>query len=122
MIIGIGTDIVRIDRIKRLVERDEGKAKALFLTPKEKMLKKSTSSIAGVFSVKEALLKVLGIGFSKGIGRLLEIEVENDEYGAPYIVVSGMVKQLFTEKGINSVKVTVSHEIEYAIAFVVCEG
>lgn len=121
MIVGIGTDITKISRIKKLIEKEQGNALQALLTEREIQAKKSASSIAGVFAAKEALLKALGIGFRKGIGRLLEIEILNDTYGKPFVVTCGVVKEIQTEKLINDVTVSISHDADYAIAFVVCQ-
>jgi len=121
MVIGIGTDIVKVSRIRRFIGREGEKPADLILTPKEAQSKKNAHSVAGVFAVKEALLKALGIGFSRGLGRLLEIEVLNDETGKPYVVTSGIVKDILLFKKISCIEVSISHDADYAIAFVICQ-
>jgi len=115
----IGTDIVKISRIKKLVERENGNALSFILTANERALKKSIHSIAGIFAAKEALLKAFGIGFSKGIGRLLEIEVNYDQYGKPFIITSGIVKEIQDKKKINTIEISISHDGDYSVAFVI---
>ena len=119
MIIGIGTDIIKISRIQRLIAQKD--AISMLLTVKEQQSKKSIRSIAGIFAVKEALLKALGIGFSMGLGRLLEIEVLHEKSGKPYVITSGVVNRIKEQKRINSIQISISHEAEYAVAVVICE-
>lgn len=78
-------------------------------------------SIAGKFAAKEALLKALGIGFSRGLGRLTEIEVVKDAVGKPSVKTYGLVNDLINQKNITNIEVSISHDSEYAIAFVVCQ-
>ena len=121
MIIGIGTDIVKISRIQQFIGRKDGTPVDMILTSKESLSKKSVHSIAGSFAVKEALLKALGIGFSRGLGRLLEIEVLNDDEGKPYVVTSGIINEIRYQKQISCIQVSISHDTDYAIAFVICQ-
>ncbi|WP_326983221.1 holo-ACP synthase [Chryseobacterium sp. MYb264] len=116
----IGTDIIKISRIKRLIERKEGNALEFILTANERALKKSPHSVAGIFAAKEALLKAFGIGFSRGLGRLLEIEVKYDPYGKPFLITSGIVKEIQDTKEIRNVELSISHDGDYCVAFVVC--
>jgi len=121
MVLGIGTDIVKISRIKQFIGREGESSIDVILTSKEARSRKNAQSVAGVFAVKEALLKALGIGFTKGIGRLLEIEVLNDDGGKPYVVTSGVVRDILCQKRINCIEVSISHDTDYAIAFVICQ-
>lgn len=121
MVIGIGTDIVKVSRIQRFIGREDEKPTDLILTSKEAQSRKNAHSVAGVFAVKEALLKALGIGFSKGLGRLLEIEVFNDDVGKPYVLTSGIVNEILIEKNISCIEVSISHDADYAVAFVICQ-
>ena len=121
MVIGVGTDIIKVSRIERLIERRHENAICMFLTAKEEQSKKNVRSVAGIFAVKEALLKALGIGFSRGLGRLLEIEVSHDCNGRPYVITTGIVREIQQQKNISSIEISISHEAEYALAFVICQ-
>ncbi|MBN9383302.1 MAG: holo-ACP synthase [Chitinophagaceae bacterium] len=121
MVIGIGADIVKVSRIRRFIGREEERPLDLILTSKEAQSRKNAHSVAGVFAVKEALLKALGIGFSRGLGRLLEIEVLKDDIGKPYVVTSGVVSEILFEKKISCIEVSISHDTDYAVAFVICQ-
>lgn len=121
MIIGIGCDIVDINRIEKIISRDGLKAKELFLHSKEIDLK-DIKTISGRFAIKEAFLKALSIGLSRGISRLKEIEVYNDISGKPVIKTHGYIKSLLKEMNISHIHLSISHEREYAIAFVIIES
>ncbi len=119
MSITIGADIIKISRIEQFVRRNKLQGRQMILAPNEDG--SNIKSIAGKFAVKEALLKALGIGFSRGIGRLTEIEVIKDSVGKPSVITYGLVNDIINQKNITNIEVSISHDSEYAIAFVVCE-
>lgn len=118
---GIGVDIVSIDRIAKSLERDsflkkvygEGEI-ALFAT--ENKIK--TNSLAANFAAKEAFSKALGTGV-RGF-ELAEVEILRDDMGKPYFQLSGRAKEIAEEKNLVF-SVSLSHEKDKAIAFVVAE-
>jgi holo-[acyl-carrier-protein] synthase len=119
MSITIGTDIIKISRMEQFIQRNEMYGKQMILAPNE--CGTNARSIAGKFAAKEALLKALGIGFSRGIGRLTEIEIVKDTLGKPSMITYGLVNEIVNQKNITNIEVSISHDSEYAIAFVMCE-
>ena len=126
MIIGIGTDICEISRIERLLEKD--KAATFFsktLTAKEQervaQIKRPAAHIAGRWAAKEALAKMLGTGFGEHC-RWLEIEIVNNELGAPEVELSGVTQETAVKKGIRHLHLSISHERHYATAFAIGES
>lgn len=121
MIIGIGTDIVKIDRIDKIIKRTPNFISGVF-TEEEisyfRIKKNNPETIAGTFAAKEALSKALGTGV-RGFG-LKDIELRHDDLGKPYIFVSDCIREIF---GLEKCKihVSISHSSEDAIAFVVIE-
>lgn len=118
MILGIGTDIVKIERIVRAGQ------KAHFLercfTERERQYAKNRmESLAGDFAVKEAVAKALGCGFS-GFGPEA-IEVLRDDVGKPYVNLKENAKKRAKEQGITQIHVSLSHEEEYAIGYAIAE-
>lgn len=118
---GIGVDIVSIDRIEKSIERESfikriyGPAEiALFIS--ENKIK--TNSLAANFAAKEAFSKALGTGV-RGFD-FDEVQILRDELGAPYFEFSGRAKQIVESKNLEC-KVSLSHEKDKAIAFVVLE-
>lgn len=94
MILGIGTDIIEIDRIEKAIERTPSFLTKAF-TQKEIELFKSKSyrveTIAGNFAAKEAISKAIGTGI-RGFS-LIDIEVLRDELGKPIVNVSDAVRK-----------------------------
>ncbi|MCD8089796.1 MAG: holo-ACP synthase [Clostridiales bacterium] len=112
MLYGIGTDIVRVERIT--------KAKQSFLefafTERElSELKGDSERLAGCFAAKEAFVKALGLGFRE-IG-LKDIEIFHNDMGKPFIHLNDRFKE-YSSLVFN---VSISHEKEYAVAFVTAE-
>lgn len=118
---GIGVDIVSTDRIEKSLER-ESFIKRIY-SPAEIALfisenKIKTNSLAANFAAKEAFSKALGTGV-RGFD-FDEVQILRDELGAPYFEFSGRAKQIVESKNLEC-KVSLSHEKDKAIAFVVLE-
>ena len=75
---------------------------------------------AARFAAKEAALKALGTGWSGGIS-WHDVEIAARDSGAPYLIFSGMVKELFDKSGATGAHLSISHTSEHAIAQVVLE-
>ena len=120
-IFGVGTDIVKTNRIQKLLRRKNVLEK---LFNKEeitkcKKIKKMTNCFAKRFAAKEAFSKALGTGFSKGIS-FNEIIVMNEKSGKPFIKLKGKTMMLIKKKFKNKIKISLSlsDEKKYAVAFV----
>lgn len=127
MIIGIGTDIVEINRIKDAVEKwGEGFLKRVFTGNEiSYCLKRSNPypHFAARFAAKEAFIKAYtGMKQIKGKGKKTpnfgDIEVLNEPTGRPYIKVS---EEKFFKSEPVSVHLSMSHEKSHAIAVVILE-
>lgn len=123
MIVGIGTDIIEIERIKRAVERTSRFVDKL-LTPRERenikeRNKSAYASIAGIFAAKEAVSKALGTGFVSF--EMVDIEILKDQKGKPFVKLYNGAKIRADELGIQQIHVTISHCNTYATAFVIAE-
>lgn len=122
MIVGIGLDLVKIDRVRAIAERWKARFLDRLYTPAERrycMARPSPyASLAGRFAAKEALLKALGTGWSGGI-RWHDIQVLNDRSGRPRATVSGRVKTLLKRAGVTDIHLSLSHDTDYAVAQVV---
>jgi len=122
MIKGIGTDIVEIARIKRLMENSH--AIDRLLTAKEAELMSSRAKphefFAGRFAAKEAVSKAFAVGISKCPPN--EVEILNDDLGAPYVVLCDNALQLQNKLKVENIFISITHEKEYAVAMVVLEG
>lgn len=85
--IGLGTDIIEIERIRRAIQRERFVSHTF--TPQEQAwletkAKNKAESAAGLFCAKEAVAKALGTGFQRGLN-LKDIEITHDALGAPQV-------------------------------------
>ena len=123
MIIGIGCDIIEINRVEKAVQSDSFK-KRVFTDAEiaycESRGKQQFASFAARFAAKEAVLKAFGTGLRGG--ELVEIEVLNDELGCPQLSLRGYHEKLAQSKGVVKIHVTLSHSKDSAMAYVVLEG
>ena len=121
-IFGIGTDIVKVSRIKKFVK------KKTFITRlfnkqevlKCKKTKNPSNCFAKRFAAKEAFSKALGTGISKGIN-FNEIVVLNEKNGKPYIKLIDKTKKIVVNKlrfKNYKISLSLSDEDKYAVAFV----
>lgn len=121
MIVGIGNDIVEIDRIKKAVEK--GGFVDRYFTEAEKGLfekrKMNPSTIAGNFSAKEAVSKVFGTGVS-GFS-LKDIEILRNDLGKPIVNLYNGANELAASLGIARIHITISHSKELVNAIAVGE-
>jgi len=125
LIIGCGIDLVKIERIEKIIKKwgDNFTSRIFTLLEREYCEKKKGNkyqSYAGRFAAKEALLKSLGLGL-RGVN-WKEIEIENNELGQPIIETSGKLKNIASVKGVSKCFITISHTKDYAIAQVILEG
>ena len=119
MVIGVGTDLVEIHRIKRACERDSFVAYT-FTEEERRQAGESVSRLAGDFAVKEAVSKSLGTGF-RGFGPK-DIEVLRDDLGKPYVKLYGEADRLAARQGIEEIFVSISNTGDHALAFAVAQG
>lgn len=119
MIVGLGTDIVEVIRIGRMIERHGDSFVSRIFTLGERAYcqqrKFSAEPFASRWAAKEAVMKVLGTGFIQGT-HFQEIEIVTEESGRPRVVLHGSTAELAKQLGIDEILVTMSHSREYATA------
>ena len=123
MIIGIGTDIIEIDRVNQAVERNQRFLTRYFTQAEVELFKKrknNKSTIAANFADKEAVSKCFGTGIRNFA--LKDIEVLRDDLGKPYVQLYNNALKLKEDMGIKNLLVTISHSNDNAVAFAVAEG
>ncbi len=112
MILGIGTDIVEIVRIGQMIERHGEHFLQRVFTEEEirycQRRKESYQHFAGRWAAKEAVMKTLGTGWTKGVG-WLDIEVATRRSGQPLINIHGTARDLAGQFGIDEVLISISH-------------
>ncbi len=124
-IIGIGTDIVECVRIATMIER-HGEVFLDRVYTKNEILycssrKSATQHYAGRWAAKEAVLKALGTGWSRGI-RWTDIEVRNEPGGRPRIAFAGVALDLCKEMSIQEMHISISHCRSHATAYALASG
>ena len=124
MIFGIGTDIVEVERIRKLDSLEKFADKILSLNElevfKSQIDEKKVTFVAKQFAAKEAVSKALGTGIGKDI-RFNQIEILRNSDGKPYLNHDGMITTIFNDLGITKTHVSLSDEKKYALAFVILE-
>ena len=121
MIIGIGTDIIEIERIEIAVKRTKGFINKLFTENEINIFESrgfKSEVIAGNFAAKEAVSKALWTGF-RGFG-VKDIEILRDELGKPVVNLNSNVYEILKRKDVN-IHLSISHNRTSAIAYAVME-
>ena len=119
-VLGVGVDVVDINRFSRALERTPALRARLFGPLDTQREDIGDQSLAARFAAKEAVLKALGgnvPGFS-----WQDIQVTGDRGQQPHIVLSGGVAERAAESGVTSTHLSMSHDGGMAIAFVVVDG
>lgn len=115
-IVGIGNDIVEVDRLKKAIQRQGQKFLDRIYTEAEQTYclryQESARHFAGRFAAKEAIVKALGTGFREGI-TWQDIEIVNDSQGKPIVRLSESVNKIFNDP---EILLSISHCHAYAMA------
>ena len=124
MIIGIGTDLVEIARIERMLERHPERSQAKIFTAGEiaycRRSQRPWESFAARFAAKEAFFKAVGTGWRSGVS-WKEVEVVR-EGAAPFLRLHGDTADTAFRLGVARSHLTMSHTDTNACAFVILEG
>ena len=121
MIIGVGTDLVSVPRLRRAVGRWDRLLTRLFTEAEVAECRRRADPaphLAARFAAKEACLKALRIGWGGGI-RWREVEVAGGGAGPPHLLLAGVAAARATALGVRQTHLSLAHEGEYALAFVV---
>lgn len=123
MIIGIGCDLCKVFRFEKYFSEQEF-IKRFFNDEEIKTFVDKNQFCryyASRFACKEAFVKAIGTGF-KNIN-LKDLFVKNDEEGKPYMVLQGALKKRMADLyNASKIHLSISHEDDYAIAFVIIEN
>jgi holo-[acyl-carrier protein] synthase len=124
MVLGLGTDLIEIERIEASIDRFGERFLERVFTEGEiaycRKKKQSSESFAARFAAKEAGAKALGTGISRGVS-WTEIEVTRKMGERPMLHFSGRAGELARAMGVRKVQLSLSHSRKLAIAIVVVE-
>ena len=123
MVLGIGTDIIEISRVKRAIASEHFRARVYTAAERaycEARGAGEAASFAARFAGKEAVLKAFGTGLRGG--SMQAVEILDDALGCPQVTLHGYYRSLVAKKGITRILLSLSHAREYATAQCVMEG
>ena len=124
MIVGTGIDIAEVPRIRKAIERFNGRFLQRIYTAGEIRYCDSKANrverYAARFAAKEAAMKALGTGWNHGV-RWRDCEVVRMPGGRPNIVFHGKAAELAAQLGVKNSALSISHTVDQAIAQVILE-
>jgi holo-[acyl-carrier protein] synthase len=122
MILGIGIDLMEIEKIEKQIQSDVHLRKVF--TPAEirecKSVVRSAERFAGRFAAKEAFMKAIGKGIRQEVW-FTQIEVLNNQDGQPYIQVKGEAEVWLRALSVRNIHVSIAHTKQNAVAIVILE-
>lgn len=125
MIVGLGTDLIEIERVRQSMDRFGQRFLDRIYTPAEiaycQTKKNAAESFAARFAAKEAAAKALGTGISHGV-TWQEIEVVRERSGKPGLKLSGRAAVRAAVIGATSAAVSLTHSRSVAMAVVLLES
>lgn len=128
MIYGIGTDIIRIPRVEAALKRNGDRFAEKILGPQEmekylyrkaKVLARGIRFLATRFAAKEAFSKAIGLGMKMPM-TWRAMQTLNAPSGQPIVVTSAALEEFMRVNGLTA-RVSITDEVEYAVAFVIVE-
>ncbi len=123
-VLGLGVDIVEVERIERAIARWGDTFVKRVYTPRE--IDRASSPVAlgqrlaARFAAKEAVMKALGVGWRDMAWR--DIEITNDTLGRPMVRLHGAARRIAEARGVSDVLVALSHTHAHAVANAVAVG
>ncbi|MFN0244649.1 MAG: holo-ACP synthase [Planctomycetota bacterium] len=124
-VVGIGMDLAQIARFEAALERRGERLLERLFTDGERAYcerrKSRITNYTGRFAVKEAVMKVLGTGWARGV-RWRDIEVVRAPGSAPQVVLHGVAAAIAKQKGIARIHITITHDAGIAAAVAVAES
>lgn len=123
-IVGLGTDLVRVERFRTFVTADKAALLGRLFTLAERQYafakKDPAPHLAARFAAKESCLKAFGLGWREGIS-WHDMEVVPDQLGRPDLRLSGRAAEIAAARRVEVVHLSYSHDGDYAVATVILE-
>jgi holo-[acyl-carrier protein] synthase len=124
MILGTGTDLCEVDRIREAAERYGSRFLERIYTPGEQAYVERKANrwerYAARFAAKEAGMKALGTGWRKGV-RWQDFEVINLPSGRPTLRLHGVAKEIAEAQGVQKIHLSLTHTAQMALAIAIFE-
>src|SRR5258708_396324 len=125
MIVGLGVDLIEIDRVKKAHLKHGQRFIDRLFTPLEAKYclrkKDPYPSLAGRFAAKEAVIKAFGHGFG-GRWKWIHVEVIRELSGKPTLKLRGIMEKLRAQRHISRMHLTIAHSKRDATATVIFEA
>ena len=124
-IVGIGIDLIEVERMETEITRDAEGLRAQTFTPGEvahcEGQPHPAAHYAACFAAKEAVLKALAVGVADGAS-LREVEIESGRRGCPRVILHGKARKAAARLRVHRVILSLSHTRGLAAACVVLES
>jgi len=124
MIVGIGTDLAEVDRIRDAIARHGQRFIDRIYTPAEIAYVERKANryerYAARFAAKEAGMKAVGTGWRRGV-RWQDFEVANLPSGRPTLKLHGVAEQIAQALGVRNIALSLTHTSQQAMAIVIFE-
>jgi holo-[acyl-carrier protein] synthase len=125
MILGVGTDLAEVDRIGKSVERFGDRFLTRIYTARERSYAMEKANwaerLAARFAAKEAGMKAIGTGLSRGVS-WQHLEVVNEPSGRPSLRLHGAALEIAKALGVTRISLSLTHTKQIAFAVVILEG
>lgn len=125
VIVGIGTDLAEVDRIRRAIERHGRRFIERIYTPAEIVYVERKFNryerFAARFAAKEAGMKAIGTGWRRGV-RWRDFEVGNLPSGRPTLQLHGVAASFAADLGVRNISLSLTHTSVQAMAIVILES
>ena len=123
-VVGIGLDLVEIERMADILQRSGDRFLARVLHPDDDRSRfargEGPTHLAGLFAAKEAVMKALGTGMAGA--NFADIRVLHHDSGQPYVVLEGTAAEKAAELGVGAWNVSITHSKTTAAAVAIAVG
>jgi holo-[acyl-carrier protein] synthase len=121
-LLGHGIDLVSVQRMREILSKEGNPFECRVFSAAEiaycRRRPDPYPHFAARFAAKEAYGKAVGLGLGAS-GNMIEVEVGHDEKGAPKLLLSGKAAEIYAERGISEMVLSLSHDGAYAMASVI---
>ncbi len=121
MIVGVGLDLVSVERARRMLARHGRRLLDRCFAPDEVVRAGDPEHVAGLLAAKEAAFKALGTGWEMGVG-WRDVVVRRAANGAPSLTMTGGAAERAAALGVRGAHHSITHSAGTAVAVVILES